>query len=68
MVIIRQSETSIHHVTNAKVAVFNTNIEMNQGETKGTVLFKTAEELEGYTKSEEDTFEAFIKSLAEAGV
>jgi len=29
MVIIRQSETSIHHVTNAKVAVFNTNIEMN---------------------------------------
>ena len=29
MVIIRQSETSVHHVTDAKVAVFNTNIEMN---------------------------------------
>jgi len=29
MVVIRQSETSIHHVTNAKVAVFNSNIEMN---------------------------------------
>lgn len=29
MVCIRQSETSVHHVQNAKVAVFNTNIEMN---------------------------------------
>jgi T-complex protein 1 subunit theta len=29
MVVTRQSETSIHHVTNAKVAVFNSNIEMN---------------------------------------
>jgi len=29
MVVIRQSETSIHHVKNAKVAVFNSNIEMN---------------------------------------
>jgi len=68
MVIIRQSETSVHHVQNAKVAVFNTNIEMNQGETKGTVLFKNADELENYTRSEEDQFEGFIKALAEAGV
>jgi len=29
MVIIRQSETTVHHVTDGKVAVFNTNIEMN---------------------------------------
>jgi len=28
MVIIRQSETTIHHVTKAKVPVFNSNIEM----------------------------------------
>ena len=68
MVIIRQSETSVHHVTNGKIAVFNTNIEMNQGETKGTVLFKTADELENYTQSEEKVFEGFIKGLAEAGV
>jgi len=33
---------------------------MNQGETKGTVLLTTAEELEGYTKSEEDRFEKII--------
>lgn len=45
MVCIRQSETSIHRVTKAKVAVFNTNIEMQQGETKGTILLTSAEEL-----------------------
>jgi T-complex protein 1 subunit theta len=68
MVVPRQSETSIHHVTNAKVAVFNSNIEMNQGETKGTVLLTTADELQNYTKSEEERFEKIIKDLAEAGV
>lgn len=41
---------------------------MNQGETKGTVLFTNAEELTNYTKSEEDQFESFIKALAEANV
>ena len=68
MVVVRQSETSIHHVQNAKIAVFNANIEMNQGETKGTVLLHTAEELENYTKSEEDRFEKIIQGLAEAGI
>ena len=68
MVCIRQSETSIHHVKAAKVAVFNSNIEMNQGETKGTVLLTTADELLNYTRSEEERFEAIIKNLAEAGV
>ena len=59
---------SIHRAEKAKGAVFNTNIEMNQGETKGTVLLTTAEELQNYTKSEEAQFEGFIKGLAEAGV
>eukprot|EP00355_Strombidium_rassoulzadegani_P002751 CAMPEP_0168612508 /NCGR_PEP_ID=MMETSP0449_2-20121227/2955_1 /TAXON_ID=1082188 /ORGANISM="Strombidium rassoulzadegani, Strain ras09" /LENGTH=494 /DNA_ID=CAMNT_0008653079 /DNA_START=327 /DNA_END=1811 /DNA_ORIENTATION=+ len=68
MVVIRQSETTIHRVANAKVAVYNTNIEMNQGETKGTVLFESASQLECYSRSEEDQFELFIKGLAEAGV
>jgi hypothetical protein len=43
MVVIRQSETSIHRVTDAKIAVFNTNIEMQQGETKGTILLTSAD-------------------------
>jgi T-complex protein 1 subunit theta len=68
MVCIRQSETSVHRANDAKIAVFNTNIEMQQGETKGTILFTSAEELEGYSKSEEDRFEGFIKGLADAGI
>lgn len=68
MVVIRQSETSIHKATDCKVAVFNANIEMQQGETKGTVLFKSADELQNYSKSEEDQFEKFVKGLAEANV
>lgn len=68
MVLIRGSETTHRHATKAKVAVFNTNIEMNQGETKGTVLMKNADDLLNYTKGEEDQFEKFVVGLAEAGV
>lgn len=68
IVIVRGSETSTKSVINAKVAVFNTNIEMQQGETKGTVLLKNADDLLNYTKTEEDLFEQFIKGLAEAGI
>lgn len=68
VVIVRASETSIKLALDAKIAVFNTNIEMQQGETKGTVLLKNAEDLLGYTKGEEEAFEKFIKGLAEAGV
>lgn len=68
IVVVRGSETTIRSVEKAKVAVFNTNIEMQQGETKGTVLLQNAEELLNYTKGEEDAFEGFIKGLAEAGV
>jgi len=68
MVVIRGSETTIRRAEKAKVAVFNTNIEMQQGETKGTVLMKTAEDLLNYTQGEEDKFEGFVKGLAEAGI
>lgn len=68
MVILRNSETTIHEVKKARIAVFNTSIEMQQGETKGTVLLKSADELLSYTKGEEDQFETFVKGLAEAGV
>ena len=68
MVVTRGSMTSVRHCTDCKVAVFNTNIEMQQGETKGTVLLKNAEDLLNYTKGEEEAFEAFVKGLAEAGI
>jgi len=68
MVVLRSSETSIHEVEKAKVAVFNTPLEMNQGETKGTILLHNAEELLSYTKGEEEAMEKFVVGLAEAGV
>jgi T-complex protein 1 subunit theta len=68
MVCTRCSETTIKSAQKCKVAVFNTNIEMQQGELKGTVLMTNAEELLAYTKGEEDQFETFIKGLAEAGI
>merc|ERR1719272_804571 len=68
ILVVRGSETAISKVSNAKVAIFSTNIEMRQGETKGTVLLTNAEDLLNYTRGEEDKFEAFIKSMAEAGI
>ena len=68
VMVARGSETTIIKAEKCKVAVFNTNIEMQQGETKGTVLLKNAEDLLGYTKGEEEAFEKFIQGLAEAGV
>jgi T-complex protein 1 subunit theta len=68
MVVTRAPMTSVRRHSDCKVAVFNTNIEMQQGETKGTVLLKNAEDLLNYTKGEEAAFEAFVVGLAEAGV
>lgn len=53
MVVLRGSETTVQEVKNAKIALFNTSIEMQQGETKGTVLLKSAEDLLTYTRGEE---------------
>jgi T-complex protein 1 subunit theta len=41
---------------------------MQQGETKGTVLLKNAEDLLSYTAGEEEHMETFVKGLAEAGI
>lgn len=68
LVVLRPSLTTVMEVKDAKIAVFNTPIEMQQGETKGTVLLKNAEDLINYTKGEEDQMEKFVKELAEAGV
>jgi len=68
MVITRSSETTIHHVKNAKVAVFNCPLETESGETKGTVLIKNAKDLMAYSNSEEEHMEKFMKELNDAGV
>lgn len=68
MAIMRSSETTIRHVKNANIAIFNTPLETEMGDTHGTVLLRTAEELMNYTKTEEANMEKFVQSLAQAGV
>lgn len=40
---------------------------MQQGDTKGTVLLKNAEDLIAYTRGEEEQMERFVQSVAESG-
>jgi len=66
-VLVRDAETTIKHVTNAKIAVFASGIDVAKPETKDTVLIKTAEELLNYNKGEEKLMEDIIKKVAEGG-
>ena len=68
MVVVRHIEGSITKVENCKVAVFNCPLESIGAETKDTVLFKNAEELLGYSKTEEDHLEKVIKDIVDTGV
>ena len=67
-VALRGSESAVSAVTGARVAVFGCGIEASGTEAKGTVMMKTADDLLGYNRSEEDKMEEIIKSLADAGV
>lgn len=60
LVILRSPESSQTNVKDAKIAIFNCPLEAGQGETKGTVILKNAEELLNYTKSEEKNMETVI--------
>lgn len=66
--VIRGSETTNHRVKDARVAVFSSPLEAESGDTKGTVLLKTADELANYTKGEEELMEKFVKKLHDAGI
>ena len=68
MAILRESETSVHTVKNANIAVYNMPLETNMGETHGTVLIKNAEDLMAYTKGEEEAMEKFVKGLVDARI
>lgn len=55
-------------VENAKVAIYSCDFDIENPETKGTVLIKNATELQSYNRSEEDSLEKKVKSIAERGV
>ena len=68
LVLKRGVEGTVKSVEDAKVAVFAQGVDTLGTETKGTVLIKSAEELENYSKGEEDKVENAIKELVDAGV
>ncbi|OQV25256.1 T-complex protein 1 subunit theta [Hypsibius exemplaris] len=68
MVFKRDIEGDVKKAADAKIAVYSCAVDINQTETKGTVLIKSAEELLQYSNREEDLLEKQIKAIAESGV
>ena len=67
MVIRRGVEGTIRSLKNVKIAVFGCAVDTSTTETKGTVLIKSASELEAYSKGEEAKMEEYIKGIADGG-
>ncbi|XP_050436093.1 T-complex protein 1 subunit theta-like [Adelges cooleyi] len=68
MVFKRTNEGDITKQTNAKIAVYTCPIDITTTETKGTVLIKSADELQNFSRGEEMVLEEQIKAIADAGV
>ncbi|EEF36925.1 chaperonin containing t-complex protein 1, theta subunit, tcpq, putative [Ricinus communis] len=68
MVLKSDAVGTIKRVEKAKVAVFVGGVDTSATETKGTVLIRSAEQLENYAKTEEAKIEELIKSVADSGV
>jgi T-complex protein 1 subunit theta len=62
------SKTSIKSVTDAKVAVFVNPLDVDNTDSKGNVLMKSADDLKAYNKSEEAFMEKQVKEIADSGV
>jgi len=67
-VLNRNSEGTIKHVKNAKIACFGCNIDISTLDSKETVSIKNAEELLSYSKREEKAIEDDIIAIASSGV
>jgi len=68
MVFKRHAESTIIKKDSCKVAIYTCPIDALQTETKGTVLIKTAEELQTFSRGEETQLEKQIKEIADVGV
>ena len=51
MVFHRQAEGDVKRVERAKIAIFNCALDIQQTETKGTVLLKSAQQLLSFSKA-----------------
>ncbi|KAH7825504.1 chaperonin containing TCP1, group II (cytosolic) [Monocercomonoides exilis] len=63
----RTTEGEIKKVTNAKIAVFGCAIDRDEGETKGTIVMNTADELQSYTAKEEMRMKAIVEEIISSG-
>lgn len=63
----RDTEGTVKHVKDGKVAVYATAVDTQGTETKGTVLLHNAQELESYSKGEEQKMEEHISAIANTG-
>jgi T-complex protein 1 subunit theta len=68
MVFGRAPEGTVKSATDCKVAIFTCPIDLAKTETKGTVVFRNAEELKAFSTGEEAQMEAIIRGIAETGV
>ena len=68
MLVVRKTEGAVLSCEKCNVAVYNCEFTTKGAETNDQVVFKTADELLNYTKSEEDHMEKVIKSIVDSGV
>ena len=68
MLVVRKTEGAVISCEKCNVAVYNCEFTTKGAETNDQVVFKTADELLNYTKSEEDHMEKVIKSIVDSGV
>ncbi len=68
LVIVRNVEGSVTKCEKCNVAVYNCPLETQGAETSDQIVFKTADELLNYTKSEEENMEKIIKNIVDSGV
>jgi len=62
------SRTSIKSVTDCKVGVFVNPLDVENTDSKGSVLMKNADDLKNYNKSEEEYMEKQVKEIADSGI
>ncbi len=68
MLVVRKTEGAVTSCEKCNVAVYNCEFTTKGAETNDQIVFKTADELLNYTKSEEDHMEKIIKSIVDSGV
>ena len=68
LLVVRKTEGSIISCEKCNVGVYNCEFTTKGAETNDQVVFKTADELLNYTKSEEEHMEKIVKEIVDSGV